>query len=652
MAKMEHTKRHLAYADYYDKVYGCFLGKCIGGTAGGPAEGRKELLDFPLNEELLHKCLPNDDLDLQILWLELIETKGFDITARDMADEFYQKVPYGPGEYAYFQKNYARGIFPPLSGRFNNRYYKNGMGCPIRAEIWACIFPGADAIRQRYVEMDGSLDHERDSIDAEIFLATLESELFFSHDLRRAIETALDGIPEHTKLRGAVRDTLQWYDAGHDWKLTRGLILRNYGHADCTNLYQNIGFVLLALLYGGEDFRETIRLGLACGYDTDCICATAASVLGIIRGAKRLLGEDGMSDSGLAIGVGTNRKSGSIATLARDVCAVGISAGNWFAGEAAEIAGHPECRPVPAISRTPAVAVEAVYQGDPVLRPDAPTELSLAFTNHSAASIALAVEVRAPEGVLFTPGEIQLTLQPHERYLLPCRAELLPSAKILCQQNLFQVHMRGAFGELCDRFGLVGCDVWYRFGPFLENIRDISTLPPHEAYGSHLALRPGENAYDITREYHLGGIANIDKEFVSEAEPFLSIPMDGRAECIPERIALGEDLFDTAKIQKYEGAHVDYLVRTLVSPEERSLEIAVGHTAPFKLWLNGKLLGESKQTKWWTLENMHFSATLARGENTLILKCAQQSDHAKYSIVWRDASWRQYADFASVLLDR
>lgn len=649
---MEHTKRHLAYADYYDKVYGCFLGKCIGGTAGGPAEGRKELLDFPLNEELLHKCLPNDDLDLQILWLELIETKGFDITARDMADEFYQKVPYGPGEYAYFQKNYARGIFPPLSGRFNNRYYKNGMGCPIRAEIWACIFPGADAIRQRYVEMDGSLDHERDSIDAEIFLATLESELFFSHDLRRAIETALDGVPEKTKLRGAVRDTLQWYDAGHDWKLTRGLILRNYGHADCTNLYQNIGFVLLALLYGGEDFRETIRLGLACGYDTDCICATAASVLGIIRGAKRLLGEDGMSDSGLAIGVGTNRKSGSIATLARDVCAVGISAGNWFAGEAAEIAGHPECRPVPAISRTPAVAVEAVYQGDPVLRPDAPTELSLAFTNHSAASIALAVEVRAPEGVLFTPGEIQLTLQPHERYLLPCRAELLPSAKILCQQNLFQVHMRGAFGELCDRFGLVGCDVWYRFGPFLENIRDISTLPPHEAYGSHLALRPGENAYDITREYHLGGIANIDKEFVSEAEPFLSIPMDGRAECIPERIALGEDLFDTAKIQKYEGAHVDYLVRTLVSPEERSLEIAVGHTAPFKLWLNGKLLGESKQTKWWTLENMHFSATLARGENTLILKCAQQSDHAKYSIVWRDASWRQYADFASVLLDR
>ena len=59
----------LSYHTYFDKVYGCFLGKCIGGTAGGPAEGRKELLDYPLDESLLHKALPNDDLDLQLVWL-------------------------------------------------------------------------------------------------------------------------------------------------------------------------------------------------------------------------------------------------------------------------------------------------------------------------------------------------------------------------------------------------------------------------------------------------------------------------------------------------------------------------------------------------------------------------------------------------------
>lgn len=645
------NKKTLSYNEYYDKVYGCFLGKCIGGTAGGPAEGRKELLDFPLNEELLHKCLPNDDLDLQILWLELLEAEGFDVTARDMAREFYEKVPYGPGEYAYFQKNYARGIYPPLSGSFNNRYYKNGMGCPIRSEIWACVFPGADETRRRYAEMDGSLDHERDSIDAEIFLAALESELFFTDDLSSAIETALGAVPAGSKLGGVLRDTIKWYGEGLDWKLTRGLILRSYGHADCTNMYQNLGFILIALLYGRGDFRETIRLGLACGYDTDCICATAASVLGIIRGAKKLLGEDGMSDTGLAIEVGTNRKSGSIADLARDVCAVGISAGEYF-GDAVRITGHPEYRSVPDKKRTPPVSVEAVYSGDPILSPDAPTGLALALTNNTGAEADLGVSIAAPDGIIFTPDSLRLKLKPGERYLLSCRAELSPDAKILNQQNLFRVRLNGDFGELEDSFGLVGCDIWYRYGPFLENVRDISDLPPHESYGSRLAPLPGENGYDLTREYHLGGIADIDREFVPEAEPFLGIEPDGRAECIPERISIGEDLFDTAAIQKYDGPHVDYLIRRFISPEERKVEIAVGHTAPFKLWVNGKLIGESHKTKWWTLENMHFSAILQKGANTVILKCAQQSDHAEYSIVWRGKRWRQYADFSSELTGR
>ena len=106
----------ITYHDYYDRVYGCFLGKCIGGTAGGPAEGRKELLDYPLDEAILHTALPNDDLDLQILWLEVIEEKGLFFTARDLAQSFYDNVPYGPGEYAYFKKNFGRGIMPPVSG--------------------------------------------------------------------------------------------------------------------------------------------------------------------------------------------------------------------------------------------------------------------------------------------------------------------------------------------------------------------------------------------------------------------------------------------------------------------------------------------------------------------------------------------------------
>lgn len=112
-----------------------------------------------------------------------------------MAKAFYEKVPYGPGEYAVFEKNYARGIYPPLSGRFNNRYYKDGMGCPIRSEIWACLFPGDAALCEKYARMDGSLDHEKDSIDAEVFLATIETALFFTNDLRGTMDMAIAVYP-------------------------------------------------------------------------------------------------------------------------------------------------------------------------------------------------------------------------------------------------------------------------------------------------------------------------------------------------------------------------------------------------------------------------------------------------------------------------
>ena len=109
--------------DYFDKVFGCWLGKSIAGTIGAPFEGRKELFDFEYDPRSIEQMMPNDDLDIQVIWLEVLEKKGIYFTAEDLAEAFYSKYPLSPGEYAYFKKNYMRGIMPPESGTFNNRYY-------------------------------------------------------------------------------------------------------------------------------------------------------------------------------------------------------------------------------------------------------------------------------------------------------------------------------------------------------------------------------------------------------------------------------------------------------------------------------------------------------------------------------------------------
>ncbi|MDD3925649.1 MAG: ADP-ribosylglycohydrolase family protein, partial [bacterium] len=59
---------------YSDKIYGCWLGKSIGGTMGLQMEGSEEFLTGPL--ELPCRMEANDDLDLQLVWLDLLNEKG------------------------------------------------------------------------------------------------------------------------------------------------------------------------------------------------------------------------------------------------------------------------------------------------------------------------------------------------------------------------------------------------------------------------------------------------------------------------------------------------------------------------------------------------------------------------------------------------
>ena len=75
----------LTYKQYLDKVYGCWLGKCVAGTIGAPYEGMKQLLHLSFRSEMIEKMLPNDDLDLQVLWLKVLEEKGIYTTGDDLA---------------------------------------------------------------------------------------------------------------------------------------------------------------------------------------------------------------------------------------------------------------------------------------------------------------------------------------------------------------------------------------------------------------------------------------------------------------------------------------------------------------------------------------------------------------------------------------
>lgn len=660
--------KSLSYSDYYNKVYGCFLGKCVGGTAGGPAEGRKELLDYPLDEAILHTTLPNDDLDLQILWLEVIEDKGIHFTKEDLAESFYKNTPYGPGEYAYFMKNYARGILPPVSGSFNNRFYKNGMGCPIRSEIWACICPGEPVKAKHYVFLDGQMDHESDSVWAEYFLCAAEANAFFSSDvgdIPALLTNALSLIPNDTKLYRALSETISLWQAGHGWKFIRSAVIRHFGHPDCTNLYQNLCFTLLSLLFGGGDMRETIRLGCAMGYDTDCICATAASLVGILRGADYLLSEDGFTDTGIKATVHLRRPDCSIAELARDVAIVGMTMCDALPGTV-QITDKPVYTPVPTDRPVPkAVSVDVDYMGDPVLTPDAPKTAALRlFANEDFHGT---LSVSAPEGILCTPAETVLSLSRGDTVSVSMSFVIAPTCHKLGQSNTIAVLLRTDSGEeIPYSFGLNGADIWYCYGPFFANNYDLSHISPYIPYGQHMELPKDLPWEDPVRDYHLSRFTDIRRDYIEElstahtAETAFFAKNDGTlpkddtdARLMPERVSICEDYFESAELYSSSGPAVSYLFRYLDSPEDREVDVTIGCENPFRLWVNGTFVGGSDDCGCWTLENKHFYKIPFRaGRNTILLKLENKTGRAAFSIIYRipGKSWIQYTDFTSKIV--
>lgn len=272
---------------YWEKAYGGWLGKNIGGTLGEPVEGRMEVLDLSFYPKLGEGPLPNDDLDLQLVWLHAVEQYGAGLTAKDLGQEWLEHVFFPYDEYGYALTNLRRGINPPVSGWFGNPF-TNCMGSPIRSEIWAMLAPGAPAIAARYAWQDAIVDHGcGEGVYGEMFFAAIESAAFIHSDVNLLLDIGLSMIPDDCRVAKAVRDLRKWHRQGEDWLEARELILKHHGHPNFTDAPQNIAFTILGWLYG-ENFGDAILKAVNCGYDTDCTGATLGAILGIIGGKDSL----------------------------------------------------------------------------------------------------------------------------------------------------------------------------------------------------------------------------------------------------------------------------------------------------------------------------------------------------------------------------
>ena len=270
--------------EFRDKVYACWLGKNIGGTLGAPLEGLRHTHALTFYDPVPDGSAPNDDLDLQLVWLQMLEEVGLDPPLPRFAEYWSRYAASYPwNEYGFFMRNYTRGLRSPVAGCFEN-YYVDEMGSPIRSEIWACLHAGDPQTAAAMAWKDSAVDHAGgEGTCGEMFWAAVEAAAFVEPDPLVLIHVGLNMIPLSSHIGRSIREAVWCFQNGLSWGKARERIATRFGHIQPCNAVPNHGFTILGWLYG-EDFGDRLCKAVNCGYDTDCTGATLGSLLGILGG--------------------------------------------------------------------------------------------------------------------------------------------------------------------------------------------------------------------------------------------------------------------------------------------------------------------------------------------------------------------------------
>ena len=298
---------------YCEKIRGCFLGKNIGGTLGAPFEGKRGVLDIDYyTHDLSMGVLPNDDLDLQLVWLIAAERYGRAVNAEILAQYWLTYIVADWVEYGNGKNNLRAGLPIGESNRHENSFM-NSCGCFIRSEIWACLAPGRPDIAVKYAFEDGIIDHADEGLYGEIFMAAAESAAFVIKDIRKLIEIALSYIPKQSDTAKAILLAIECYDKGLTWKEARKKILESFPSGfglynlgsyvteyvtpkdddireDCNcwgyDAPANVAITVMAAIYGEGDFSKAVCIATGCLEDADCTAGSVGAIYGIMFGPE------------------------------------------------------------------------------------------------------------------------------------------------------------------------------------------------------------------------------------------------------------------------------------------------------------------------------------------------------------------------------
>lgn len=595
----------ISYEDYLDKVLGGFLGKSMGGAIGARFEGNKGWIELEPSDMFPAKLPPNDDLDLQVLWLKVLEEKGGALTSDDLASAWLDWCWYPFNEYGIFRRNWKLGIHPPMSGKFTNQFWETGMGCPIRSEIWGYVFPGAPDLAAEFAEKDGVLDHTEESVGAEKMQAAMSAMAFFESDLRELAFRFIHYLPKGSTIDILTRETFKCFDQKMSLRDARQHLMIMAGVPEACDARVNVPFTFLGILYGQGDLQETMLSALKCGYDTDCTLATSAAFVGQILGARRIpeslrkrVGDE------LVMGIKYRRQEMTISALARDTARVGVLLSSEL-GTRVKITGAPKMPPFPPGAKEPAYKLAVEYGGLPAAAPGGKVTVKISLAGTPPGNGVF--NIKGPKGWKIRPSRVKLGGRNRTAEVILEAPADVPEWPM---KNLFEIRPAAGAGKTeAYTFGVVGAAIWRFLGAYYDAAPD-----------NHEASIPG-------RRFHQHSVS-FTKPYLPEPAVDVKTLSDEWTRKLgrPAVVYSYENDVDVTSLVGLRGPYCVYLARTVLSPEDRKVGLMIGNNCAYRLYLNGSIVSEKDETTCWTPFNTKMLVHLKKGPNQILLKLVRYGD--------------------------
>lgn len=296
----------ISKADLQNKIKGGWAGQVIGCTYGGPTEFQyngtiiQSYVPIPWNKGYIKWWYDNapalyDDVYMDLTFVAVFDRLGLDAPVDSFA------LAFAKSEYPLWHANQAarynilNGIMPPESGYWKNNPHANDLDYQIEADYAGLMSPGMPNSASEISDKIGHIMTYGDGWYGGVFIGAMYSLAFVSDDVNSVVEGALKTIPAESKFYQCIADVIRWHKMyPNDWQMTWFEVQRKWSEdISCPDgvfkpfnidALLNSAYVVIGLLYGEGDFSKTIDISTRCGQDSDCNPASAAGILGVIKG--------------------------------------------------------------------------------------------------------------------------------------------------------------------------------------------------------------------------------------------------------------------------------------------------------------------------------------------------------------------------------